>query len=388
MLEQIVFTIISFFLFVHILFKKMIKKNDATYLLMLILQATGLLLNLLRISFNILNSNEITITLYMLCIIIPVLVVILESRNINASEIFRIMIAQIWLWFGKEKKAKKILINLVNKYPNSFAGHKILARIYEQEGGMRKAIDEYVKVLDIKKNDYNSYYKISVLLNELGKKTEATQMLETLLKNRPQTLEASNLLGRIYLEENEYKKAVEVYNSATKYNPNNAKLYYELGICYSKINDFNIAKSCFQKAIETNKDMYLAYYRLGQIALLYRDFDEAETNFKKALYNEKEAKAYFELAKIHIMKNQKEEAIKDIENAIKIDSTYYTQMQNEPILFSVKNQISKPHDNNKSKYQETVEELDIEEYLNDTYNLTKQLNNTKNRIENKNKHNI
>lgn len=377
MLEQIAFTIISFFLFVHILFKKMIRKNDITYLLMLLLQATGLLLNLLRISFNILNSNEITITLYILCIIIPILVVILESRNINASEILRIMIAQIWLWFGKEKKAKKILINLVNKYPNSFVGHKMLARIYEQEGGMRKAIDEYVKVLDIKKNDYNSYYKISVLLNELGKKTEATQMLETLLKNQPQTLEASNLLGKIYLEQNEYKKAVEVYNSATKYNPNNAKLYYELGICYSKINDFNIAKSCFQKAIETNKDMYLAYYRLGQIALLYRDFDEAETNFKNALYNEKEAKAYFELAKIHIMKSQKEEAIKDIENAIKIDSTYYAQMKSEPILFSIKNQISKPHDNNKSKYQETAEELEIEEYLNNTYNLTKQLNNTK-----------
>ena len=109
MLEQIAFTIISFFLFVHILFKKMIRKNDITYLLMLLLQATGLLLNLLRISFNILNSNEITITLYILCIIIPILVVILESRNINASEILRIMIAQIWLWFGKEKKAKKIL---------------------------------------------------------------------------------------------------------------------------------------------------------------------------------------------------------------------------------------------------------------------------------------
>ena len=40
----------------------------------------------------------------------------------------------------------------------------------KKEGGMRKAIDEYVTAIDIKKNDYNSYYKISELLRDLGKK--------------------------------------------------------------------------------------------------------------------------------------------------------------------------------------------------------------------------
>lgn len=72
----------------------------------------------------------------------------------------------------------------------------MLAHIYEGEGGMRRAIDEYVQVLDIKKNDYNSYYRISVLLNELGKKDEAIEMLRRLLKNRPQIYEAANLLRR------------------------------------------------------------------------------------------------------------------------------------------------------------------------------------------------
>ena len=104
--------------------------------------------------------------------------------------------AQNYLWFGKTKKAKKVLIDLVNKYKSSYVGHKMLANIYEKEGGMRKAIDEYVKVLDIKKNDYDSYYKISVLLNDLDKKEEATEMLKNLLKNRPQMYEASKRLRR------------------------------------------------------------------------------------------------------------------------------------------------------------------------------------------------
>ena len=39
--------------------------------------------------------------------------------------------------------------------------HKMLAEIYEKEGGMRKAIDEYVIAVDLNKKDYDSYYKIT-----------------------------------------------------------------------------------------------------------------------------------------------------------------------------------------------------------------------------------
>lgn len=104
--------------------------------------------------------------------------------------------AQCNICMHNTKKAKKILIDLVSKYKESYIGHKMLAHIYEKEGGMRKAIDEYVQVLDIRKNDYTSYYKISVLLNDLGKKNEAIEMLDTLLKNKPQMQDASKMLRR------------------------------------------------------------------------------------------------------------------------------------------------------------------------------------------------
>lgn len=118
----------------------------------------------------------------------------LEAKGINVSEILRILMAQNYLWLNNPKKAKRILIDLVSKYKDSYLGHKLLARIYEQEGGMRKAIDEYVQVLDIKKNDTNSYYKISVLLKDLGRNDEAVEMLRTLLKTKPDMYEASKLL--------------------------------------------------------------------------------------------------------------------------------------------------------------------------------------------------
>lgn len=196
MVGKIIFTVVAFVLFVYILLLKMIRKNDTTYLIILGIQAIGILLNLIKISFDVLNGAFFTIILYLFCIIIPVLVFVLEAKGVNVSELLRILMAQNYLWLNNPKKAKKILIDLVSKYKDSYLGHKILAKIYEQEGGMRKAIDEYVQVLDIKKNDTDSYYKISVLLRDLGKNDEAIEMLRTLLKTKPDMYEASKLLRR------------------------------------------------------------------------------------------------------------------------------------------------------------------------------------------------
>lgn len=57
MIEEIIFTVVAFVLFVYILLLKMIKKDDTTYLTILGIQALGILLNLLKIYFNILERN-------------------------------------------------------------------------------------------------------------------------------------------------------------------------------------------------------------------------------------------------------------------------------------------------------------------------------------------
>lgn len=59
MIEQIVFTVIAFVLFIYILLLKMIKKNDTTYLIILAMQAIGILLNLIKINFDIFTRHTI-----------------------------------------------------------------------------------------------------------------------------------------------------------------------------------------------------------------------------------------------------------------------------------------------------------------------------------------
>lgn len=378
MVEKILVTLISFMLFVYIFFFKMFKKNDTNYITILVIQAIGILINFIQIIFKVLNTSFWNFLIYLFGIIVPILVFALEYKNINVSEMMHVCIYKFYMFIGNYKKAKETLINLTTKYSESYYAHKFLAQIYEKEGGMRKAIEEYVKTLEIKRDDYKSYYRISLLLKDLGRNKQAIQMLNNLLKVKPEHYEASKLLGELLIENEEYKKAINIINKALKSNEDKEDLVYNLGIAYAKTNEFSLAKKCFEKVISLNNENYNAYYRLGQIALLYRDYDMAESYFSNSIYQEKEAKSYYELTKIYMMKNQKDKAILSLQKAIVSDIKFYEIAKEEPILFSIKQFIKKPENFSENKIQEeSKKEKMIEEYLNDTYNLTKILNEQK-----------
>ena len=320
----------------------------------------------------------IRIIMYVLAIVIPAFILIMEAKGHNFSESMSKWHAKFYLFFKDNKDAKDVLIKLVTIYPESYSGHKMLAEIYEQEGGMRKAIDEYVKAIDCNKKDYDSYYKVASLLNDLGKKEESTTMLKNLLDKKPDYSMASNLLGEILCEQNNFKEAINVYMEALRYNPGDYELYYSLGIAYTRLNDFQNAKICYEKAAELNHELYAAKYNLGQIALIYRDIEAAEKYFTECLYSDKlEPGAYFELAKIYMLKGEKEKAITFVNKAIELDILYKKKADAEPIFIPIKAYIVVPKEEEvKQQKKRTLNKkvkLNIE-YLEKTYYVVENLN--------------
>ncbi len=377
LIEKIIFNILAFSLFIFIFFK-MIKKNDTNYLIILCMQALGIAISFIEIIFHLHISAIIRVIIYLLSVIIPILIIYLEHRKINFSEIIYISSAKIAMLMNNSKLAKNFLIALITKYPESYLGHKMLAEIYEAEGGMRKAIDEYVQVIDINKKDYASYYKISNLLNELGKKDEAAGMLETLLRKKPEMLEATTLLGDIYCEQERYKEAANIYNDALKYNPTSYELYYNMGMVYTLLNDFQNAKACYEKAASINTLLYSGYYNLAQISLIYNDLEEAERYFLQSVNNkELEPKAYYNLAKIYMIKNDKENAIKFLNVAIEIDHSFYKKADAEPIFFPIKTYINFPNMEEEQEIENTLstKEKKVLKHLEKTIKLVGKLSN-------------
>lgn len=387
LLERMVFNILAFSLFV-IMFFKIIRRNDTTYLIILTMQALGIAIGFLEIIFYVEINTAVRVITYICSIIIPIIILYIEKRGTNFSEIVNITLAKIALLFNDQKRAKNFLINLVTKYPRSYLGHKMLAEIYEQEGGSRKAIDEYVKVIDIDKKDYETYYKISYLLNGLGRKEEATEMLESLLKKKPEYIKATMLLGDIYCEREMYKETINLYMDSLKYNQDNYELYYNMGIVYTMLNDFKNAKICYQKAATINSMLYKSYYNIGQISLIFNDLDEAEKYFTQSLLAEEvEAEGYYHLSKIYILKGDKENAIRFANIAIELDSTFIKRIEEEPIFIPIKSNINifdeniEQEDNKKTERKKLTEkEIKAQEHLDNTYNITKKLSNNEIKI--------
>ena len=340
MLEEILFILIAFVLFM-IIFSKIIRHNDYNYIAISIIQALGVAICFIEIKIGIHANVFFTLLRYLSSVILPTVVIFLELKGINFSELLITNIAKIMIAFGKDKEAKQMLLKLLEKYQNSYMAHILLAEIYEKEGGRRKAIDEYVMALDIKGNDYESYFKIAKLLKELDKKDESVQMLQTLLRTKPDYLEATMILGEILCEQERFKEAANVYQDALKYHSAEYDLYYSLGIVFTRLNDFVQAKDMYEKAAELNHKLFGAYYNLGQICFIERDFEQAEKYFEKCLYDDElEAMSYYGLAKIYVIKGLKEKAIVFINKAIEIDSSLLKKASNEKLFETIKEYIT------------------------------------------------
>ena len=384
MLERIIFNILSFSLFI-IIFFKIIKKNDTAYVAPLILEAIGIAIGLIELLIGRFLGTYVRVITYLLAVVLPFAIILLEKYGINFSEWLYIFLAKICSFFKNNKESKKLLMNLINKYPESYSGHKLLAQNYEKEGGMRKAIDEYVKAIDINKKDYDSYYKIAELLVNLEQKEEAIEMLNNLIHIKPDYYNASKLLGGLLCEQENFKEAINVYMTALKYNDKDSfEIYYNLGIAYTRLNDFQSAKNSYEKAASINALNYKGYYNLGLISMLYDDLDEAEKYFIEGIkVEDTEPESCYQLARIYIIKGERERAINYLDRAINLDSSFSKKAEKDPVFLTIERYI--PKNINKiirKKTKMTKSELLVKNHLEETYLLVGKI--SKNDLKNMN----
>lgn len=380
--EQILFIIISFTIFVYMFFK-MMRMNDISYVILLVLEAIGIGIDFIEVLFGVQINVLLKVLKYIFSMILPILVIIMEKNNKTLAEFSNIQKAKIYLKFGNNKKAKKILIDLASKFPENYLAHRLLAEVYEEEGGMRKAIDEYVQAIDLNKQDYDSYFKVAFLLNNLNKKEEAEQMLYGLITKKPDYYEASILLGDLLIEKELYKEAVNIYQEALKYKPESFDLNYNIAIVYTMLNDFQSAKMYYERAAQLNSLSYNSKYSLAEIALMYKNLDEAERLFLEAVEDDElSADGYLELSKIYLIKKDKDTAIKYANIAIDIDAKKIVdKIQIDAIFIPILGRVSIPfnlesrneEEENTKKKKLSEKELKAKQHLEEMFEITRNL---------------
>lgn len=376
--EKVFFYVVAV-AFAVIIFLKLMKKSDITYLISLILQTLGIFISLIGLIFNLNINIFLKAIIYILSIGLPIVLLICEKKNINLTELIYIGIAKTLIMSKETKQAKKLLLVFVDKQPDSKRAHKMLAEIYENEGGIRRAIDEYVKVVDLDGEAFDAYYKIAILLKDLGNKEDSLDMLTKLVNKKPDYLEASIALSDALCEQERYKEALSIMNESLRHNPNNFDIYYNLGMIYTLLNDFSSAKEAYEKAAIINSLQYNTNYNIAMIQLILGELEESEQNLNKCLEDEELSPlAYYELAKIHVIRGDKETASQCLNLAIELDNNLYKKAMEEELFIPIKGYINYPsideEDIEPKKYKISEKELKVREHLEETYKLVGKLN--------------
>ncbi len=343
MVEKIIFNLLAFAIFI-ITFGRFIRKNDTSYVYILGIEFIGIVINFIELLFSVKLNIFFKVIIYLLSIIIPGIILLIEKyKKVDFPEMLNITLANIALKSGNIDRAKEYLFKLINKYPDSYVGHKLLAEVYEKDGKYDLAIDEYIRTTEINNKDLKISLNLASLLNKVERPDDAITMLQDLLKKKPEYYDASNLLGEILYSNERYKEAINVYMSALRYHPGDYDLYYNLGMVCTMLNDFQRAKEFYKKAAEINSLLYNAKLSIGQIALIEGDLDEAEKYFKESLKGEDaESGSYYYLAQVAMLKGDKEKAINYMNIAVELEPSMYKKVQKETVFTPIKAEIKKP----------------------------------------------
>lgn len=376
MFEKLIFNILALALFT-IIFLKLIKKNDTSYIYILTLQFVGIAINFIELFFSVELNAFFKVLIYVFSVIIPLIILWVEIfKKIDFPEMFNTGIAKFFKKIGNIEKAKQKTSAFLNKNPNSYIAHKLMAELYEEQKNYDAAISEYMRVTDLKSNDFDSTYKLCNVLNKNKQNNDAINLLQEILKHKPEEEKVANLLGEIYFEEEMYKEAISVYMVSLKYHPESYELYYNLGMAHTMVNDFQRAKEFYEKAAEINSLLYNAKLNLGQIALLYGDLEEAEKYFtESSKQKDLESGSYYYLAQVALLKGDIDKAINYMNVAVELEPKIYKQIQKDPLFAIIRNKINIPNEKyTQNKSTLSKKEKNVNKHLTKTCILVKNLN--------------
>jgi 4-amino-4-deoxy-L-arabinose transferase-like glycosyltransferase len=199
--------------------------------------------------------------------------------------------AMIYQEAGQYDKAIREMHRLLSNCPNDVDNLSYLGLIYYNAGQKERALDCWIKALDIEEDyvpDYN--YLLFMLDDEMLFYREEIRRgrieghlylamllyvrdeddyapighLKTYLQKYPRNQRAYYYLGLAYLNTGEFDQAIKTFNQLLSWYPLNERAHYQMGLCYYFMGQYDRSISHFKKALDINPDDARSYYYWGK----------------------------------------------------------------------------------------------------------------------------
>jgi tetratricopeptide (TPR) repeat protein len=177
---------------------------------------------------------------------------------------------------------KQILQGMIERNPELWRERYALGGIYLQEMDFDRAIEQFKKIIKIRPQMIQAYNALGMCYLNQGKNAEAVAIWEKAVKIDPENEAARDLIGRVKKTEGRAKERRRLEILLEK-NPNLSQAWFDLGKIYLEEKLYDRAISAFKKASQLEPDRADYFYRLGYTYHRTRNYGKAEIALKTAL---------------------------------------------------------------------------------------------------------
>ncbi|MFW6210841.1 MAG: tetratricopeptide repeat protein, partial [bacterium] len=194
-----------------------------------------------------------------------------------------------------------------------------------ENGDMKTAEKLTTEVLRRDPSNAETFINSGDILYFYGDKENAAKSWYFSIKNNPEKPEAYIRLGKLYLDESEYKACVDIIEKYTNKFPECSipEVYYYRGNAYFSLGEYQKGKNILEEGIKKAPDFAENYTLLGSYYIDKGDVEQGITLIKEGLrINPKDAKALLFAASYEAGREKYKKAVRYIEQAEKADPEY------------------------------------------------------------------
>ncbi len=200
-------------------------------------------------------------------IIITLLLLIVVLKTEAQSSVFTVV--DSLLVKGNYQNA---LVFLENNQPKTFLVLEKMAGIYQSIGNENKALSYLNKALELE-NSETTKVKLAQLYLAIGLASKAIEIYENLIIKDTSNLLVANSLGKLYLSQNQPKRAEKLFRFLQSKDSENPNYSYQIGECLDKQNKFNEMGQSYLNAYKLDSLHLKSIFELAKFfkALRFQD---------------------------------------------------------------------------------------------------------------------
>ncbi len=195
-----------------------------------------------------------------------------------------------------------------------------LADVYDDYEEFDKVFDCLKLILEDDPTNEEALYKICFWTDFTGRNEESIQLHTNIINDFPYCELAWFNLGAAYQGLKLYEKAIDAYLYAVTIDEKFDYAYRNMGDAYLRLRKFKEAIEVLERVLELSRPEDVIYEAIGHCYHKIGNYAQARFHYKKATHlNPDDSKLYYKIALSYINEEQWESAVKQLENALRIN---------------------------------------------------------------------